>query len=460
MTPPFNHSRNKATEASTTAVAESPDGRLRVFVALISLPLLAVFLRIAELGVNRNGLLQASNGAVRSVLEPIPARDGRIISSDGRILAEDVETFSLLLHYRWFERPADPAWLRGEALRSLTQPERRDLAMVLAAEEIALARREALWASLVEISGLSIEELQRRFTDRQREIVELRRTVEDRRAASLFSSAAQETAPPATTWWEAAGRHVWRAVTTSPRPIVEEPLVLAEELDYHEIATGLPLAVAADVESLPERFPGTRVRVSSRRRYPLGATASHVIGYRFHNADAIGASESPTTSVGQSGVERSYDRHLRGIAGLRRVWLDRRGETIRTAIERQPRVGRDLVLNVDAGLQTEIEHLLDEAIAGVRKAAEAPVPDTAGGCVVVLDLRSGAILASTSAPRFDLALAADRDPELWKKVLSDKAMPLFDRVTSAALPPGSVFKTVTAAALLDSRRIDPDEPFD
>ena len=160
------------------------------------------------------------------------------------------------------------------------------------------------------------------------------------------------------------------------------------------------------------------------------------------------------------GLERAYDRHLRGVPGTRQLWLDRHGEVVRQRTLRQPRVGVDLVLHLDAGLQQELERLLDTALAHARATAEAPLPDNAGGCVVVLDVRSGAILAAASAPRFDLARAAVRDPQLWDAVRTDPALPLLDRVTRAALPPGSAFKPVSAVAAVESGTIDPATPFD
>lgn len=448
-----------ANTPNVLTVLNGPDRRLRLIALLTAIPVVIVFLRLSEMQSSTKQLLVPNRGAVRSSLEQIPARNGRIISSDGRILAQDIQTFSLLVHYRWFETPAHPQWLRGEALRMLTPKERRQRESVLAAEQAVLARREELWQELVKCSGLDHAKLTERFAKRQRQVVELRKSVEDQRDAASHEAVAGDPSSPATTWWEAGARTVWRAITTSPRPALEEPLILKEELDHHEIVGGLPLAAAAEIESHPERFPGTRVRLSGRREYPLGTTAAHIVGFRF-NDDVARSGVLTSTSSGQAGIERSYERHLRGIDGLRRIWQDRRGETVRTEVVKEARVGRDVVLNLDCGLQTEIEHVLDKALTRIRSTPEAAVPASAGGSIVVLDLRSGAVLASASAPRFDLNQAANRDASLWDGLAEDAATPMFNRVISAALPPGSVFKTVTAAAILQSDKIDPDEPFD
>lgn len=439
--------------------ARAPDRRLWLFAGLTTVPLLVVLIRLGDLQAKADGLIGRTSATVRTVTEAIPARDGRILSSDGHVLAEDIERFDVLVQYRWLERPANAVWLRGEALDLLTRSERRDPDRIAEAENAVLARREQLWQSLMEATGLRREELFGRFATIQERVSAIHRAVQKAREESVRTQPQNDEHIPAETWWQWAWQSAAVAVTTPPKPSQTAPLILAEELEYHEVADGLPIAVAATIEANPERFPGTSVRVASRRRYPLGATASHLIGYRFARRETTDE-DTIATTTGQTGVERSYDRHLRGIDGLRRVWLDRRGEPVRSTIVRAPRVGRDLVLHLDLGLQTSIERLLDEAIASVKSTpAEVAVPESAGGAIVVLDVRTGAVLAAASAPRFDLGRAAARSPTLWNTVQADPGKPLFDRVCTAAVPPGSVFKPVTAIAFLESGKIDPDAPF-
>lgn len=443
-----------------------PDRRLAVVAFIVVTPLLGVLVRLGDLHADSERLVGQPSAPVRSVLEPIPARDGRILSADGQVLAEDVERFSVLVHYRWLERPANPTWLRGEALRLLSPAERRDRMQIEQAERLILERREALWTALCEVTSLERDELFARFAAVQERVSTIHKAVQQARADAA-DSRPEQPRPSASTWWQWAAQSVATAVTTPPQPDRLEPLILAEELDVHLIAEGLPLAVAAAIESDPDRFPGTSVRVASRRRYPQASTAAHLIGYRFSN-DRISDSahkqpsdERTPRSVGQTGIERAYDRHLRGIEGQRRVWINRRGEPVRSTVVREPQIGRDLVLHLDLGLQTAVETRLDAAVAAVRESASpSPVPESAGGAVVVLDLRTGAVLAAASAPRFDLGRAASRDSSFWRSLPDDPAAPLFNRVCAAALPPGSVFKPVTAIALLESGKIDPDEPFD
>ena len=83
-----------------------------------------------------------------------------------------------------------------------------------------------------------------------------------------------------------------------------------------------------------------------------------------------------------------------------------------------------------------------------------------GGCVVALDVQSGAVLVAAGAPRFDFGSTAVPDAQTWKQLNDDPRHPLVHRAIQMALPPGSVFKVLSAVALLESRRIDPDVRFE
>lgn len=440
---------------------DGPDRRICVVTCLAALPLLAVCVRLADLQRDVPAVSFGEARAVRSVVEPIPARDGRILSADGKVLAEDVETFSLRLHYRWLERPVNPDWLRSEALKQLSPRERRDVEAVRQAEQRVEERREKLWTELSALTRIERGELLERFVTIQSDVEALRRTVveaRERKAAERIDAPSSNAAM----WWEVAYESLRRAVTTPPGKKAEEPLILAEEVALHEIALDQPLSVAAAIEADTERFPATDVRVMSRRRYPYGSVAAHLVGYRFEDSDAGSSEESMFVRTGQTGIERSYDRHLQGIDGERRIWLNRQGEPVRTDVVKAPRVGRDLVLNLDFDLQVTAEKILDASLNAFRKAAtpEQPVPPDAGGCIAVIDVRNGALLVAASAPRFDLSRAAAREGKFWRDATSDPRRPLFDRVAAAALPPGSVFKSVSAVALLEAGAIDPDAPFE
>ena len=157
----------------------------------------------------------------------------------------------------------------------------------------------------------------------------------------------------------------------------------------------------------------------SHREYPVGGLAN-VVGY--HSA-----------RLGNGGIEEKYDEYLSGVrsADPAKRLLD--------ALYHRPTVGSDVTLTLDARIQ--------EAALGVL--------DGKPGAVVVLDPKTGAILAMASAPTFE-AGAID---ENWQTLLDDPARPLVNRAIGAAYTPGSTFKLVTAAAALNLKLVNPTEKF-
>jgi penicillin-binding protein 2 len=116
--------------------------------------------------------------------------------------------------------------------------------------------------------------------------------------------------------------------------------------------------------------------------------------------------------------------------------------------------GDDLVLTLDPALERTAEQLLDETLRR-RRLVDADDSSAGGAAAIVLDVRTGAVYCAASAPRFDPNLLGSHAADL----LDNPAKPLFDRATKMAIPPGSVFKLVTAAALLEHEGFDADEAY-
>jgi penicillin-binding protein 2 len=116
---------------------------------------------------------------------------------------------------------------------------------------------------------------------------------------------------------------------------------------------------------------------------------------------------------------------------------------------------------VNLPLQQSAEQLLDDVMRSVHEDEinGKPLPVPPGGAIVALDVRTGAVLAAASAPRFDLRLLVDPEPRAWGRILADPHKPLFHRAAEMALPPGSVFKVVSAIAFLQSGSLDPGRSF-
>jgi penicillin-binding protein 2 len=476
------HNRPDNARRWGSAASRAPAGsglRLALLFAAIAIPMLVIGARAAWLQTAGRERFTAIWDRETERFEPIPARTGRLLTADGQVLAFDEPRFAVAVHYRWLEDPPDVAWLKSQALSRLDSKARRDAAQVDAAKAGILAERDAMHISLATASGLDREELTTRFRVIQDRVERVVSDVETRQRPVADEAAVGGTAA---NWeWRSLWELVHNELTTPPQRPQRDPIVVAEELQYHEIIPAAALEVIGQIQSFPRRFPGVDVRLTTRRRYPQGDMAAHLIGVRTPlRVDEAAAKSSPTHAalgyrvgepVGRAGLELACDSTLHGVAGLRRVVTNRQGEILRQEIVRPPVNGRDVVLSLDGRLQHRAESLLDAVVLRSelpRPRSDALTPDTQstaspqplGGCLIAIDVRTGELLAAAASPRFDVQLLVSATQAEWETVANDPRRPFFPRVTQAALPPGSIFKTVTAIAGLEAGLIDPAEQFE
>jgi len=208
---------------------------------------------------------------------------------------------------------------------------------------------------------------------------------------------------------------------------------------------GVSLKEAAIVESHRLDLPGVVIRPEFQRNNPEGGYAAHVLGYVGVASEEQLTREAvqglPAGSViGQYGVERIYERTLRGHAGRKLIEVDALGHEKRMISVDKPQVGNDVYLTIDFRLQKLAEDLLGEE----------------AGAVVALDPHTGDILAMASRPSFDPnALSRGLRADVWNDILRDERHPLTNRAIQGQYPPGSTFKIITAAAALDTNEIEP-----
>jgi len=389
----------------TAPAVVDPRRRLRiVWFGLLGL-MLAVFGRLVQLEATQGRAFREEAGRPLLRRQELESVRGRLLAHNGTVLAHDRKVLALAVHYRYLEEPPDPAWLRAAARARLAKSERKDPGRVAEEEARLRAERAEVAGRLGRLCGLSSEAWSGRARQIQDRVEAIAENVNRRR--------------------------LQRSMEESPL----ERITVSEERDYHVIAEDLPLAVAAEVESSPERYPGVKIVERRRRMYPAGPMAAHVL----------------------AGLERQYESLLHGRPGTLVERTDRSGRVLARERAVEPGIGRDLLLTLDPRLQATAEALLDGAVA--RRGLAGPPVEPAGGAIVVLDTRSGAILAAASAPRFDPNAFAGGDGARVAALLADPGHPLFDRATRMAIPPGSVFKIVSAAALVEAAAIDPHEPF-
>ena len=459
-------------EGTSWRIDQHPTSRLVWLSVLVSLPLFLVAGRLIYLQCFIAESFTTISAQTVTTFESIPSPNGRILASDGRVLAEDIEHFHLQMHYRWLEEPPDRSWLLKRVLVRLSRAERRDPIRIEAEKREILRERQQSWMRLAERVGMNDEEFARerqRIQDRVENIVS---NVEQRRAKNRSRESNSDDADLGNEsgWLGRAWNTVAAALTTPPERTWDDPIVVKEQLDYHTIVSSVPLDVAVNVVAHPNLFPEIRLIESTRRTYPTGSVAPHIVGTRvLIDADELAERRQRfpegdpfdykhNDQVGKTGVERSYDQHIRGLRGLRKVVKNRQGEILRTQVVRAPKRGSDVTLTINYELQSLAESLLDSAISSPpdrETQNEDSQLERTGGTIVVLNVHNGQILAAASAPRFDLDLFVSPDSEEWNRVNSDPRRPFFPRVTAMTIPPGSVFKTLTAVALLQSG-LDPE----
>ncbi|MFF0270179.1 penicillin-binding protein 2 [Kribbella sp. NPDC004536] len=230
------------------------------------------------------------------------------------------------------------------------------------------------------------------------------------------------------------------------------------------VAKDVSEQVAIDVMERREDFPGISADSQTLRAYPepFKVNAAHILGYlspitteELEDMDKAGQDSVPHRSdlVGRAGVERSYDKLLRGTPGEKDVIVDAVGYT--TGIQKQtaPIPGATLVTTIDARIQASVEAQLKNAILTARKQTD-PVTHRKyvadSGAAVVMDTKTGRIVSMASYPTYD--------PSVWVGGISQRELdalysaksgtPLVSRALQAQLAPGSTFKPITTSAAL------------
>ncbi len=217
--------------------------------------------------------------------------------------------------------------------------------------------------------------------------------------------------------------------------------------------------VIAAIESNRENIPGVDIETVVQRRYPLGSFASQLLGYigEVDKADIRKLRDFSLEQgdfIGKSGLEKQYDKYLRGVNGIGYVEVDAKGRRKIAAADdarllgyvtqTDPIPGKDLHLTVDIDIEQAAIHAL--------KTREFT------GSVVAMDPRNGELLAVVNEPSYDPSIVSTReiDSKAWHQLSTNKERPLRNRFIQDHYPPGSTFKLFMALAGLAEGLIPAD----
>jgi penicillin-binding protein 2 len=224
------------------------------------------------------------------------------------------------------------------------------------------------------------------------------------------------------------------------------PVAVMEDMTWEEFSR---------VNIRAPELPGVTADMGEVRVYPFGGAFAHVIGYvaKVSDRDLDKAKDDPNQDqallhhpgfrIGKLGVEKAFDRPLRGQAGANKAEVDAQGRTVRLDPEGDipAKAGADIRLTLDADIQNRaLEVMGDES-----------------GAIVVMDCRNGDLLAMASAPSFDANrfVKGLSGPE-YRALAEYERKPLLDKVMTGTYPPGSTFKPTVAMAALTAG-VDPTE---
>jgi penicillin-binding protein 2 len=221
-----------------------------------------------------------------------------------------------------------------------------------------------------------------------------------------------------------------------------QPVTLADDVEP---------SVALQIMESADDYPGITAQAIAVREYPQGAHAGQLLGYlqpvtqeELDAREELRTQFSGVDQVGRDGLERIYDAELRGDPGLRTLGVNNHGEVMDVISEELPEPGMHLITHLDLRVQKIAEKALADGIAA-KAGADA-------GAAVVLDVRTGGVVAMASLPTYDPGVwQGGIDQETFDQMLSEEAgEPLVSRAYQGHYPPGSTFKISSLSAAAEN----------
>ena len=186
--------------------------------------------------------------------------------------------------------------------------------------------------------------------------------------------------------------------------------------------------------------------------------ASHILGYAAKISDKEYETRKDTYTqndiIGKTGIESVFEKYLKGQNGIKQIDMAVDGTTTAEVIEKEAVAGANVVLTIDSKLQKVAETALASNIEKIKNGGFGKAYNATGGSCVVMNVKTGEVLAMASYPDYNPQSVADGiSSEEWNKYSNNEAHPLLNKTMQSAYEPGSIFKMVTAIAGLESGSI-------
>lgn len=232
-----------------------------------------------------------------------------------------------------------------------------------------------------------------------------------------------------------------------------EPIMLKNNLDQQMVTK---------IEEQRRYMPEVMLSVQPIRNYPYHELAVHALGYvgevsAYEIEQGLFKNVTQGSLVGKGGLEKTYDKYLRGEDGAFMEEVDVAGNVVKHYDSVQPIPGKNLKLTIDYELQKELEAFTDKHLAFLRSSGIAPGARAAA--VVAIDPRNGAVRAMVSRPGYDPNwFVHGISSKNWNSINNDPNYPMNNKVITGEYPPGSTFKIVTGSAAFELKKVGLNEP--
>lgn len=256
-----------------------------------------------------------------------------------------------------------------------------------------------------------------------------------------------------------------RLSTLLDMPVEDIKKKIEASANYYEpimLKNNLDIQLVTRIEEQRRYMPEVMLTVQTIRNYPYHELAVHALGYvgevsEYEMERNLFKDVTQGSIVGKEGLEKSYDKYLRGVDGAFMEEVDVGGNVVKHYDSIQPVQGKSLKLTLDYELQAELEKFTDKHLAYLRNSGIAPGARAAA--VVALDPRNGAVRAMVSRPGYDPNwFVHGISSKNWNSINNDPNYPMNNKVITGEYPPGSTFKIVTGSAAFELKKVGLDEP--
>ena len=236
-----------------------------------------------------------------------------------------------------------------------------------------------------------------------------------------------------------------------------------EKISHHSgfdpvtLKIDVPPEIVTIIEEQQDLYPGVFIDTKPVRNYIYKYEGAHALGYVSEISDSELEDKKKAGDdsyklgdiIGKFGLEKYYDKYLRGIPGGEQVEVDVTGRPVQRLGMKNPVSGASLTLTIDHNLQEATEKAMDEVMSGINAQAAA---------AVVLNPQTGEVLAMVSRPTYDPNLfALGISTKDWNAINNNPHYPLDNKAVTGEYPPGSTFKIITGTAALMEKVVTPDE---